>query len=123
MKITGGNFGIKGNAHISADNAIVIKADRSATYSAQQITSVAANSTKQRQFSVLSFLVGLLVLGIILGLLLNIIGVIIAVVIAVAGSFYSTKNTSATVTFDDGKILQLDCTARAVKKLVRLAPA
>lgn len=121
MKITGGNFGIKGSAFISRDNKLVIEGATRGTYSPEQTVSVSANTAKEKKFGVFGFIIGAIILSIILGIFLNIVGVAIAIVLAAAGSFYSTSQNIVEVKFDDQKTVSLECTPRGVKKLIQFS--
>lgn len=122
MKIQGGSFGVKGSAHISKDQQLVIEGAARGIYLPEQIQSVSANVIKEKKFGVFGFLVGAVMLSIMLGFFLNIIGVIIGFVVAVAGSFYSESKNIVEVKFTDEKTVALECTPRYVKKLIQFSP-
>lgn len=46
-------------------------------------------------------------------------GAIAGIVVAIAGSFYTQKRNLAELAFADGSTLILECTPRAIDKLVR----
>ncbi len=123
MKIIGGNFGLEGSAFISRDGRLVIEGAQKVAYSSDQISSVAATKVKEKKFGIFGFIFGAILLSIILGLFLNIVGVIIGIVIAFMGSYYSESSNNVEVNFKDGKLVQLECTPRGVKKLFQFAPA
>ncbi|SDG67717.1 hypothetical protein SAMN05216603_1034 [Pseudomonas benzenivorans] len=122
MKILGGNFGVSGSAFISRDQKLVIEGASKGIYAPEEIRSVSANVSKEKKFGVFGFLVGAIMLSIVLGMFLNIIGVLIAIVIAIAGSFYSESKNMVEVKFKDDKSVTLECTPKAVKKLIQLTP-
>lgn len=123
MKITGGSFGLKGGAYISRDNMLVIEGANKSVYSPDQIKSVSANKEKEKKFSILSFLIGAIILGVLFGIFLNVLGVIIGVIIAIFGSYYSSSQNIVDIHFSDSKEVKLNCTPRSVKKLIKLTPA
>lgn len=122
MKIIGGSFGLKGGAYISRDKMLVIEGAHKSIYSPDQIKSVTANAEKEKKFSILSFLIGAIILGILLGMLLNVLGIIIGIIIAVFGSYYSNSENIVDIHFTDSKEVKLNCTPRGVKKLIQFAP-
>lgn len=48
MKIIGGNFGIIGSAFLSRDNTLVVEGAQRAVYSPNEVISVSANVTKEK---------------------------------------------------------------------------
>ena len=122
MKVIGGNFGLKGGAFISRDKRLIIESDKKAQYGPEDITSLEASTHKEKKFSILSFLVGAVILSFLLGMFLNVIGVILGIVLAVLGSYYSDSDDIVDIGFNDGKRLKLQCTPRGVKKLFKFAP-
>lgn len=123
MKITGGNFGIKGGAYISRDKKLVIEGSQKKIYSQEDVGSVLASTSKERKFGAGSFIIGIIIFTVVLGLLFNLVGVLIAIVLSILGSFYTEKKNTVEVQFNDGKSVTLDCTPRAVSKLVAFAPS
>ena len=124
MKIIGGSFGLKGSAaYISRDNMLVIEGANKSIYAPDQIMSVSANTEKEKKFSILSFLVGAIILSIILGFFLNILGVVLGIIIAVFGSYYSNSENIVDIKFTDNQEVKLNCTPRGVKKLIQFSPS
>lgn len=117
MKIIGGSFGLKGKAWLSADKYLVVEGDRSKKYQNEDIASMTSGDASKRKFSLLSFIVGALILGWLGLIFLGILGLIIGIIIAVAGSFYSEKKGVVTISFKDNSVLNLECTQRGSKKL------
>ena len=122
MKIVGGSFGLKGKVYISRDNMLVIEGVNKSIYSSEEIGSISARTEKEKKFSILSFIVGAIILSILFGIFLNILGVAIGVVIAIFGSYYSNKENIVDIKFIDGKEVKLNCTPRGAKKLIQFAP-
>jgi hypothetical protein len=117
MKIIGGSFGLKGSAYFSG-KVLVIDSAQKAQYSGESVVSVSARTDSERKFGVIGAAVGVLLFGAIGLVFFGILGATAGVVLAVAGSFYSTKTNIAELKFDDGKTLSVECTQRAVNKLV-----
>jgi len=120
MKIVGGSFGLKGSAFFSRDK-LCIEGSRKAEYGPADVRSVAARSETEKKFGLIGCAVGALLLGGLGLFFLGLFGAILGIVFAVAGSFYSTKKNLADVTFEDGSTLILECTGRAMDKLVRFS--
>lgn len=122
LKIIGGSFGLNGSAALSRDKKLVIKGAQKGIYSPEQILSVSANVTKEKKFGLLGFFVGAILASIVLGLFLGVLGVVIAIILAIAGSFYSEQSNVVEVAFSDNKSVNLECTPREVKKIIRFVP-
>ena len=122
MIITGGSFGNKGKLSITRRKSILIKAAKSTEYTADQIASFDASTEKNKQFGILSFLVGAIIFTVLGLLILSILGAIIGLVIAVFGSFYTSVIESAQLVFSDGKQLTLTGSSREISKLAKLCP-
>lgn len=120
MKIAGGSFGLKGSAFISRDR-LFIEGSRNAEYGPADMRSLSARTETEKKFGLIGCAVGALLLGGLGMVFLGLFGAILGVVFAVAGSFYSTKKNLADVTFEDGSTLILECTGRAMDKLVRFS--
>lgn len=118
MKIVGGSFGLKGSAFISGD-ALTIQSTKNADYHREQVRSVEAREVREKSFGWLGALVGSLLLGAMISFLVGPIGLIVGVFLAIAGSFYTNKRNVVSVDFIDGATVVLECTPRAVDKLVR----
>ncbi|MCJ0972678.1 hypothetical protein MST27_04770 [Pseudomonas sp. PS1] len=118
MKIVGGSFGLKGSAFFSRDK-LCIEGSRKAEYGPEGVRAVAARSETEKKFGLIGCAVGALLLGGLGLFFLGLFGAILGIVFAVAGSFYSTKKNVADLTFEDGSTLTLECTGRAMDKLVR----
>lgn len=121
MKIVGGSFGLKGSAHLSRDNCLVVEGSARAIYPKGSAQNAYARSDKDKKFGCAGFVIGAVILSAILGLLFNIVGIIIGVVLAAAGSFYTLKHDFVDLEFKDGKKISLECTPRGVKKLMNWA--
>ena len=118
MRILGGSFGVKGSAYLSQD-VLVVEGAAKAQYRAEQIKSVTARIDSDKRFGLVGAALGVVLLG---GLGLHffgLLGAIVGVAVSIAGSFYTTKKNIAEVVFADGKTLSLECTARAMSKLVQ----
>lgn len=118
MKIVGGSFGLKGSAFISG-GTLAIDASIKADYRPQQVQSVVAQEIKEKSFGFLGAIVGSVLLGALLSLMIGPLGFLIGVALAIAGSFYTSKRNVVSVAFIDGTTVILECTPRAVDKLVR----
>jgi len=121
MKIVSGSFGASGSAYLSRDARLVIEGQARGVYTGNQIGAIEARTEKQRRFSVVSFLLGLVVVGGVLTVLFNVIGLIVGVLLAVFGSYYGDSKTIVDIALTDGKSVALECTPRAVKKLYAFA--
>lgn len=119
MKIVGGSFGLTGSAFISG-GTLTIDADRKADYAANQLKSVVAEQQSSKAFGFIGALVGAVLLSVIFSMMLGPLGVLAGVCLAIAGSFYTTTRNLVSVEFIDGCSVVLECTPRAVTKLVRL---
>ncbi|MDV5861401.1 hypothetical protein QM298_10825 [Pseudomonas mendocina] len=117
MKIIGGSFGIKGSAYFAGES-LVIESAQKAEYRRDAVERVNARVDAERKFGLIGALIGAVVLGALGTMFLGIFGAVIGVAVAIGGSFYSAKKNIAEVSFTDGKTLTLECTARAVNKLV-----
>lgn len=121
MKIVGGSFGVKGSAFISRDKKLVIEAVKPVNYSREQISRINTTQVKEKRFGAFGFIIGAILLAIILGVLFGVIGAIVGVVAAVFGSFYSDSKNIVELFFVDQNQVTLECTPRAVNKLVTFA--
>jgi len=121
MKIVSGSFGASGSAYLSRDARLVIEGQARGVYTGDQIGAIEARTEKERRFSIVSFLLGLVVVGGVLTVLFNVIGLLVGIVLAVFGSYYGDSKTIVDVTLTDGKTVALECTPRAVKKLYAFA--
>lgn len=119
MKIVGGSFGLKGSAFISGAT-LAIQSDRKADYRGDQIQAVDAQEVREKAFGMLGAIVGAVLLAILLSMVLGPLGVLAGIALAVAGSFYTTSRNVVSVEFIDGGKVVLECTPRAVAKLVKL---
>ena len=120
MRIVGGSFGVKGSAFISG-NALMVEGSSKGQYQPAEVRSVSARVDAEKKFGFIGATIGALLLGGLGMVFLGLFGAIVGVLIAVAGSFYSSKKNLADVSFADGKTLSLECTDRAIGKLVRFA--
>lgn len=118
MKVIGGSFGLKGSAYIAGPR-LIVEAAQKASYSPEQVSGVVSRTEKERKFGILGALAGAVLLGALGTMFLGIAGAVIGIAVAIAGSFYSTKKNIVEVSFVDGKTLALECTTRAVSKLVK----
>lgn len=118
MKIVGGSFGLKGSAFLSGDT-LAIQATKNADYHRDQVQSVDAQQVKEKSFGWLGAIVGALLLGALISLFAGPLGFLIGAAFAIAGSFYTNKRNVVSVAFADGSTVILECTPRAVDKLVR----
>jgi len=118
MKIIGGSFGNRGSAYI-ADKQLVVEGARKAYYEPPQVQRVQTRIDAERRFGLIGAVVAGFILAVVGWFILAIFGALIGVAIAVAGSFYTSKKNIAELTFTDGSTLSLECTPRAIEKLVR----
>lgn len=118
MKIVGGSFGLKGSAFLS-NNQLVVEGSRKAYFEAAQVVSVQTKVDASRGFGIFGAFIGVIVLGFLGLFLLGPFGAIAGIVVAIAGSFYTQKRNLAELAFADGSTLILECTPRAIDKLVR----
>lgn len=118
MKIIGGSFGTRGSAYI-AHKQLVIEGARKTYYEPHQVQCLQTRVDSERRFSLVRAIVAGFILVFIGWFILAIFGALIGVAIAVAVSFYTDKNNIAELTFSDGLALSLECTPRAISKLVR----
>lgn len=118
MKIIGGSFGLKGSAYLNRGQ-LVIEGSRKAYYEAGQVTSIQTKVDAAKKFGIFGAVVGVVILGFIGGFIFGPLGAIAGVVLAIAGSFYTQKKNVAELAFADGSTLILECTPRAIDKLVR----
>ncbi len=123
MKITGGTFGTSGSAHISRDDKLVLKGAVSAVYDRDQIARIDTGRRKDRRFAAGSFLVGAVLFGFIGAQFAALVGALVGVALAVGLSFYSDSMDTVAVLFTDGRRVDLECTPRGVKRLVRFGAA
>lgn len=120
MKIVGGSFGLSGRALIDDEGRLVVKGDRQARFSSDQISTVAARTEKDKKFGCFSFIIGAVMLSILFGIFLNVIGVAIGIILAAMGSFYTNSKNIVDLSLDTGETLSLECSSRQVRKLVSL---
>jgi len=118
MKIVGGSFGVRGSAFV-AKGRLHIEGSTEAAYRPEELSKINTRVDAVRKFGVIGAIVGAVVLGAVGWALLAIFGAIIGVALAIAGSFYTRKKNIAEVTFEDGATLILECTPRAVDKLIQ----
>ncbi len=121
MKVIGGSFGLKGSAYIAGPR-LIVEAAQKASYSPEQVSGVVSRTEKERKFGIMGAVAGAVLLGALGTMFLGVAGAVIGIVVAIAGSFYSSTRNVCEVTFSDGKTLALECTAKAVTKLVKFAP-
>jgi len=120
MKIIGGSFGIKGSAFV-AGSKLIIESSQKASYGSDQIADVIGRSESARGFGFIGAIIGSAMLGVLGAMLAGPLGLVIGIFIAIAGSFYSSKRLIAEVRMKDGKALTVECTGRAMDKLVKLS--
>ena len=118
MKIVGGSYGVKGSAYIARDQ-LVIEGARKAYIDPQHVRSVETRVDAERRFGFVGAAIGAILLAVLGTLFLGVVGALIGIAIAIAGSFYTTRRNLAELTFVDGSTLTLECTPRAIDKLVR----
>lgn len=129
MDILSGSFGVGGTAYISKKNEFVIKGATDASYSFDDISSTSAETVKEKKFSVVSFLLGVIFLGAVLGLILFsflgilgfIIGIIAGAAISSLGSSHSKSSNVCKITFNDEKFISVKCSKSQVKQLISLS--
>ena len=121
MKIVSGSFGVKGSAYIAKNAILAVEGARSVDYRSHQIKSVEARVDAEKQFGWGGAIVGGILLFALGMFFAGLFGAIIGVIVAVAGSFYSTKSNMAEVEFEDGNRITLECTPRAIERLVKFA--
>lgn len=117
MKIIGGTFGPKGSAAIYG-GVLNIAAAKKACYRHDQVAEVSYSTASEKKFGILGALIGAVLLAILFGLFLGGLGILIGIGLAIAGSFYTDKQETAEILFDDGNRVMVECTPRAVKKLM-----
>jgi len=122
MKIIGGSFGLKGSAFV-AGSKLIIESSQKAAYEPEQIADVSGRTESSRSFGWGGAIIGGILLGAIGVMLGGPVGAVIGIVLAIAGSFYSSKRLIAEVKMRDGKSLTLECTNRALDKLIKLSGA
>lgn len=127
MKIVGGTFGTSGGVSLSRDGYLVVKGAKTVNYMPENISTLDTRQETEKGRSVLSVLLGVLILtpvlfflgGIVIPFIGALLGLIIGLWLTFAFSRTSSKNDIVDITFSDGERVELDCTPRAVKKLVQ----
>ena len=118
MKIIGGSFGLNGSAYFSGDS-LVVDSVKNGQYEGREIDAIDVRVDAERKFGVIGAVVGILLFGALGMAFFGVIGAIGGVGLAIAASFYSTKKNIADVKFSDGRTLSLECTPRAINRLVK----
>ncbi|MBV2207421.1 MAG: hypothetical protein KUL87_18535 [Pseudomonas sp.] len=121
MKIVAGSFGVKGSAYIAKNAILAVEGARNVDYRPRQIKSVEARVDADKRFGWGGAIVGGILLFALGMFFAGLFGALIGVILAVAGSFYSTKRNMAEVEFEDGARVTLECTPRAMDRLVKFA--
>lgn len=129
MKLIDGNFGGKGTALINHRNQLIIDSPDRHIYSPEQILTASARVRKEKTFSILSFVLSMVLfcafpgvlLSVFFGLVLGALGILIGFGIAIAISFYSKETNFVEVRLDDQKSLILAGSSHDVNQLVLIA--
>lgn len=121
MKIIAGSFGVKGSAYIAKNAILAVDGASRATYRPDQVSRIDSRVDAERRFGWFGAIVGGVLLAGLGMLFAGLFGAIIGLILAVAGSFYSAKRNVAEVEFDDGRRVTLECTARAMSRLIQFA--
>ena len=120
MRIIGGTFGTTGSAYIGEKGAaLLIEGAMRARCTPKQIEALDTRTEKERSFSVLSCLLGLVFLVPLGWFLFGIIGLMTALVLTFAGSRSSITHHVADIKFAGGSRVELRCTAWGINKLIR----
>lgn len=119
MKITGGSFGINGNANLY-NGELQINGIKKSKYQSNQILRINTDSKKEKNFGIIGFIIGLIILPALFFYLIGFIGAIIAIAICIAGSFYNETTNSAEIIFMDGNTVKLKCSKSEINSLIKL---
>ena len=117
MKIIAGTFGVNGSAFLSRGK-LYIESSKKASYLPKDVASLEIDQVADKSFSMGRALVGAALLGSLLMLVAGVFGLIAGLLIGSLGGFASEKNTIAAISFIDGNKVRVQCTPRAVNKLV-----
>lgn len=118
MKIVGGTFGTAGGAHISKDGYLVVSGAKQEIYKPDDLTSLDTQISSEKRMSVVSLLLGILLVVLPLTIFFNVFGFLIGLVLTWFGSRYTNKDNVVDLVFGDGEKVSLVCTPRQVNKLV-----
>lgn len=119
MRIIGGSFGTRGKIHIDK-HGITVHGSRMLTYPPNQLATIHTRRESESRFAALSFLLGLLVLGVIGFAVLGAIGLVIALVLCLVGSFYRRTSYYTDLHFTDGNSVTLETSRRQADQLAQL---
>ncbi|MEQ8409098.1 MAG: hypothetical protein RKH07_12565 [Gammaproteobacteria bacterium] len=122
MNLIGGNFGTKGRVKISTSGVISISGAKAARYARQDISAVRAETEQERNFGVLGFIIGAVVLTIIGLFIFGIVGAAIGFIVALMGSFHTTTTHKAQIEFNDGKEVSVAGSQREINKIIKFGP-
>lgn len=118
MKLISGNYGL-GKVKLTDNGFIISRTGRELPFSS--IKAIESKVRKNKEQSIGSVLIGLIIITPILFLLFNIIGLVIGIVLSLAGSQYTTKSYSSEITFNDNTKLKVECNRWQMNKLSDLS--
>lgn len=117
MKIVGGNFGTSGSAYVSKDGYLVIDGVSVVNFKPEDVLNVDTKVNKEKRISIISVFFGIVV-TIVLFFLFHVIGLFIGLLLTFFGSKHTSENHYADVVFSDNRKVTLECTPRAINKLI-----
>lgn len=123
LKIVGGSFGLDGVVRVDYKAGQVHVTGGSgakASYARDQLAGIDVEQAAKSKTSVLSVLLGLLVITPLLTLFFNIIGLVVGLVLTVFGSKFSEKSHSATLRFADSKVVRVTGSRSEIGRLPAL---
>lgn len=118
MKITGGSFGIGGDAYCRGSNLVIYGAVK-ATIPIAELTAVNTNLKEEKKFGAGGFIVGGAMLAALLGYLFGPFGILAGIILAALGSFYTSSKNLAQIDMSGGERLDVECSRREISKLVK----
>lgn len=121
FKIEGGSFGLDGRVKVDLKNrAVEIAGAVPKRYAASEISGVDVEKDVTSKTSVISVLIGLLIITPLLTFFFSYIGLIVGLVLTFFGSRYKQKKFFATIRFVDGKSVRIAGGEIDIDRLPRL---
>jgi len=122
MRIIGGSFGTKGHIWINNKKGnIAVRGDIDKVYTPDLMSHASVADGRERKFSVMSLIFGLLIFTPILTFIGGPIGLIVGLILSIVGSYYTSGGTQVELRFRDDRVVTVECSKRDAKRLLLFA--